>query len=113
MNHYAIVVRSIHFQPGLRLENDAWTFCDRAECREVSEPVADKGAASKFAERDRQDEDKQRGHVFRSQETRRALLRSCLVVFRERYRRAHQYRAIMFSAWRIAFSVKATQRFIA
>src|SRR5216684_6273688 len=98
VNHCAIVVCSIHLQPGLWLENHGWTFRDRPQCGEVSKPVSDKGAASKFVECYRQDEDKHRGHEVGGQETHQALLRSCLVVFRERYRRGHQYRAIMLPA---------------
>src|SRR5712671_2525467 len=95
VNHYTIVVCSIHFQPGFWLESDGWTFCDRPQCREVSKPISDKSAASKLVERDRENEHKQHGHVFRGQENGRALLRWCLVVFHERRRRAHQSRITM------------------
>jgi hypothetical protein len=46
VNHYAIVLGSIHFQPGLRLESRGWAFGDHPERGEVSKPVSDKGAAS-------------------------------------------------------------------
>ena len=97
VNNYAIVVCSIHFQPGLWLENHGWTFRDRAQCREVAKTISDKCAASKLVECDRPDEDKQRGHVFRGQETHRALQRWCLVVNAKQQFIAENLRRVNFS----------------